>query len=72
MGSLGILRSTRAHREIHPQLPSINHLLLQMLLRPLRSRNINEICMSEASRLARAAVDGDTYIEHITDFAEKI
>ena len=58
--------------EIHPQLPSIDNLLLQMLLGAHRGRDIDEVGVSEASRLAGAAIDGYADVEDVSDFAEKV
>ena len=57
---------------IHPQLPSIHHLLLQMLLRLLCRGDIDEIRVRETPRLAGAAVDGYADVEDVADLAEEI
>ena len=57
---------------IHSQLPSINDLVLQYLLCTLCGRNINEIGVSESSRLAAAAIDGNANVQNIANLAEEI
>lgn len=58
--------------EVNPQLPSIYHLLLQVLLGALGGSNVDEVGVGEAARLAGAAVDGDTDVEDVADFAEEV
>ena len=66
------LPATAALAEVNPQLPAVDDLLLEMLLRSLRRRNVDEVGVGETSRLAAAAVDGYTYVEDIADFAEEV
>lgn len=43
-----------------------------MLLSTFGTRNIDEVCMRKAARLASTAINGDTDVEDIADFPEEI
>lgn len=43
-----------------------------MLLGSLSTLNVDEVCVSKATGLASAAIDGNTDVKNVLDFSEKV
>lgn len=67
------LRSpSRCPTKIHSQLSTVNDLVLQERLRRFSRCDIDKVRMRKSSGLTRAAVDGDSHVENVSNFTEKI
>jgi len=71
--SLTCLRSpSRSPTKVHSQLSTVNDLVLQERLRRFSRCDIDKVRMRKSSGLTRAAVDGDSHVENVSNFTEKI
>jgi hypothetical protein len=57
---------------VHPQLATIQLLVLEKLHSLRRTGNINEICVSETSWLPSAAIDSYSHVNDVAHFAEEV
>jgi hypothetical protein len=58
--------------EVDAELPSVDGLVLQYLPGLLSARDVDEVGVGEASRLAGASVNGNADIHHVANVAEEI
>jgi hypothetical protein len=65
-------RLIRRPAEVDAQLTSVDDLLLQHFPRTSGASNIDEVCVSEASRLTGAPVNSNTDIHDIANVAEEV